>query len=119
MREGIAVYRAGRGGPQLKSGNRLALMFAREAGIEPDLRQWPELARALLFGPLTAISFRLSGPDGLSEAPARIMADARTLGTIVDQEFTPEEVTRLEALAVARNDPEFSDFVNQIAHRRV
>jgi dimethylaniline monooxygenase (N-oxide forming) len=119
MREGIAVYRACRGGPQLKSGNRLALMFAREAGIEPDLRQWPELARALLFGPLTAVSFRLSGPDGLSEAPARIMADARTLGTIVDQEFTPEEVTRLEALAVARNDPEFCDFVNQIAHWRV
>jgi dimethylaniline monooxygenase (N-oxide forming) len=119
MRQGIAVYRAGRGGPQLKSGNRLALMFAREAGIEPDLRQWPELARSLLFGPLTAVSFRLSGPDGLSEAPARIMADARALGTIVDQKFTPEELTRLEALAVARNDPEFSDFVNQIALRRV
>jgi dimethylaniline monooxygenase (N-oxide forming) len=119
MREGITVYRAGRGGRQVKSGHRLALMFAREAGIEPDLRQWPELARALLFGPLTAVSFRLSGPDGLSEAPARIMADARTLGTIVDQEFTPEEVTRLEALAVARNDPEFSDFVNQIARGRV
>jgi dimethylaniline monooxygenase (N-oxide forming) len=119
MRKGIAAYRAGRGGPQLKSGNRLALMFAREAGIEPDLRQWPGLARALLFGPLSAISFRLSGPDGLSEAPARIMADARALGTIVDQEFTPEEITQLEALAVARNKPEFSDFVNQMAHRRV
>jgi hypothetical protein len=47
------------------------------------------------------------------------MADARALGTIVDQKFTPEELTRLEALAVARNDPEFSDFVNQIALRRV
>jgi dimethylaniline monooxygenase (N-oxide forming) len=114
MREGIAVYRAGRGGSQVESGNRLALLFAREAGVEPDLRQWPELGRALLFGPLTAVSFRLSGPDGLSEAPARIMADARTLGTIANQEFTPEEVTRLEALAVARNEPEFSDFVNQI-----
>jgi dimethylaniline monooxygenase (N-oxide forming) len=118
MREGIAAYRAGRGGSQLESGHRLALMFAREAGVEPDLRQWPELARALLFGPLTAVSFRLSGPDCLSEAPARIMADARALGTIVNQEFTPEEVTRLEALAGARNDPEFSDFVNQIAFRR-
>jgi hypothetical protein len=118
MRKGIAAYRTGRGGPQLESGHRLALMFAREAGIEPDLREWPELARALLFGPLTAVSFRLSGPDSLSEAPARVMADARALGTIVDQEFTPEEVTRLEALSDARNDPEFSDFVNQIALRR-
>jgi dimethylaniline monooxygenase (N-oxide forming) len=119
MREGIAAYRAGRGGPQLQSGNSLALIFAREAGVEPDLRQWPELARALVFGPLTPVSFRLSGPDGLSEAPTRIMADARTLGTIADLEFTPEEVTRLEALAVARNEPEFSDFVNQIASRRI
>jgi dimethylaniline monooxygenase (N-oxide forming) len=113
MREGIAVYRAGRGGSRLKSGSSLALMFAREAGIEPDLRQWPELARALLFGPLTPVSFRLSGPDSLTEAPARIMADARTLGTIIDQEFTSEEVTQLEALAIARKDPEFSDFVQR------
>jgi len=50
----------------------MALSFAREANVEPDLREWPQLAPALLFGSLSSISFRLSGPDRLLDAGVRI-----------------------------------------------
>jgi dimethylaniline monooxygenase (N-oxide forming) len=117
MRAGIAAYRSRRGGSQLQSSHKLALVFAREAGIEPDLRQWPALARALLFGPLSPVSFRLNGPDLLPDAPARVLADARSLGTIMDAGFTGEELRQLKALAAARGDPGFSAFVNQLVSR--
>ena len=96
----------------------MALLFAREANVEPDLKAWPQLARSLLFGPLSAISFRLSGPDCLFDAEARIAAEARALGTVVDSAFSSEEVTQLQALAAAREDPEFTEFVNQARRSR-
>ena len=73
MAAGVAAYRARRGGPQEQMGHAMSLLLAREAGVEPDLSRWPELARALLFGPLSAVSFRLSGPDSLPEAAERIL----------------------------------------------
>ena len=42
--------------------------FAAAAGLDPDIAAWPGLARALLFGPLTPSSFRLSGRDALPDA---------------------------------------------------
>jgi dimethylaniline monooxygenase (N-oxide forming) len=114
MNAGIAAYRYVRGESQLQAMHLVALLFAREANVEPDLKAWPQLARSLLFGPLSAISFRLSGPDCLFDAEARIAADARALGTVVDSAFSSEEVTQLQALAAAREDPEFTEFVNQV-----
>ena len=93
----------------------MALLFAREANVEPDLKQWPQLARALLFGPLSAISFRLSGPDCLPNAAERIAAEAQALGTIVSSTFSSEEVAQLQDLAAARKDPDFAEFVDRIA----
>jgi dimethylaniline monooxygenase (N-oxide forming) len=112
MNAGIAANRYVRGESQAM--HLMALLFAREANVEPDLKAWPQLARSLLFGPLSAISFRLSGPDCLFDAEARIAADARALGTAVDSAFSSEEVTQLQALAAAREDPEFTEFVNQV-----
>ena len=60
-----------------------------------------------LFGPLSAISFRLSGPDCLPNAGERITAEAQALGTIVSSTFSSEEVAQLRALAAARKDPNF------------
>ena len=45
-----------------------ARIFAGEAGVEPDVREWPDLVRPLLFGPLTPISYRLSGRDCRADA---------------------------------------------------
>ena len=93
--------------------NSMALLFAREAGVEPDLSQHPTLARTLLFGPLTSASFRLSGPDSLPEVAARIAVEARAVRTVVSPQFSSEELGQLQALSSARNDLLFSDFVNR------
>jgi cation diffusion facilitator CzcD-associated flavoprotein CzcO len=53
-----------------------ALTFAREAGVEPDLDQFPALRRALLFGPLAPASFRLTGRDRLPYAADLVAQDA-------------------------------------------
>ena len=45
MAAGIATYRSARGKSQLQAMPRMALLFAREAGVEPDLkrgRSWLE-----------------------------------------------------------------------------
>jgi cation diffusion facilitator CzcD-associated flavoprotein CzcO len=51
----------------------LTVDFAREAGVEPDIDQWPDLEHALLFGPLVPASFRLNGRDPLIDAPRRLL----------------------------------------------
>lgn len=54
----------------------LTMLFAREAGVEPDLEQWPELREALLHGPLTPQSFRLDGRDSLVDASFLVLQAA-------------------------------------------
>jgi len=110
----IAAYRSTRGESQLQAMHLMALLFAREANVEPDLTGWPQLARALLFGPLSAISFRLSGPDCLQDAGERIAREARAVGTVVSSKFSSEEVAQLQALAVACKDLKFAEFVDRI-----
>ena len=95
----------------------MALRFARQAGVEPELSQWPPLARALLYGPLSAVSFRLTGPDCLPEAAERIRAEGRALGTVVSPEFSPEQGAQLQTLAAARKEVGFTGFVDQIVKR--
>jgi dimethylaniline monooxygenase (N-oxide forming) len=114
LNAGIAGYRSTRGELQLQAMHLMALLFAREANVEPDLIAWPQLARALLFGPLSAISFRLSGPDRLQDAGERIATEARAIGTVVSPRFSSEEVAQLQALAAARKDLKFAEFVDRI-----
>ena len=115
MNAGIAAYRSKRGESQLQVLHLMALLFAREANVEPDLTAWPQLARALLFGPLSAISFRLSGPDRLLDASERIATEAKALGTVVSPKFSSEEVAQLQALVTARKDLRFAEFVDLIS----
>jgi dimethylaniline monooxygenase (N-oxide forming) len=91
MIEGLARCQARRDGPQTVTMNAMALLFARNAGVEPTPSAWPDLERALLFGPLSPISFRLQGPDRLDDAPGRTAAAAAAFGAISSPEFNAEE----------------------------
>ena len=86
--------------------SEMCLLFSRLAGVEPDVEQWPELKRALLFGPLTPSSFRLSGPDALPDAPLRFAAEAAEFGMITSPELTESEQEMLRALLAARASAE-------------
>ena len=74
--------------------NAMALLFARRAGVEPDPASWPQLQHALLFGPLSPISFRLQGPDRLPGAATRVAAVAVVFGALGPADVTAEEARR-------------------------
>lgn len=114
MQVGITAYRARRGFPQAVPMHTAAIQLSREAGVEPEFERWPELARALFFGPLSPSSFRLSGRDSLQDAPQRTLQDALLFGAVPTAQLTLEQRTQLQALAAARNDAAFSLFVEQL-----
>jgi hypothetical protein len=91
QRTAVDGYRSRRGQSQKTRMNLAALTFARAAGVEPNPDNWPHLRRALLFGPLAPSSFRLEGPDALSDAPARFARDAAAFGAITTNELTERE----------------------------
>jgi dimethylaniline monooxygenase (N-oxide forming) len=71
--------------------NLAALTFAKAAGVEPRLENWPDLRRALLFGPLAPSCFRLDGPGALPDAADRFARDAAAFGAITSNELTEPE----------------------------
>ncbi|PXX07369.1 flavin-containing monooxygenase [Mycolicibacterium moriokaense] len=91
QRSAVDAYRSRRGMSQRTRMNLTALTFARAAGVEPNLLNWPHLRRALLFGPLTPSCFRLDGPDALPDAPARFARDAAAFGAIASNDLTDRE----------------------------
>jgi dimethylaniline monooxygenase (N-oxide forming) len=98
MKAGLAACRARRGGPQAVPMHAMALLFAQNGGVEPDPDRWPELRRALLFGPLSPASFRLVGPDRRADAAARTVADASLFGRLTSPAMTDEEAERWEGV---------------------
>jgi hypothetical protein len=60
-------------------------------GVELDLVNWPDIQRALLFGPLAPSCFRLEGPDALPDAKSRFERDAATFGVITSNDMTERE----------------------------
>ncbi|MCV7178702.1 flavin-containing monooxygenase [Mycolicibacterium sphagni] len=89
QRASVAVSRAI--GPRKTRMNLAAVAFARAAGVEPRLENWPALRRALLFGPLAPSCFRLEGPDALPNAPTRFAREAAAFGAIIDNHLTERE----------------------------
>jgi hypothetical protein len=102
QREAIAGYRARRGLSQKTRMNLAAIAFARAAGVEPQLENWPDLLRALLFGPLAPSCFRLEGPDALPDAPAQFIREAAAFGAITSNEMTERESRYWSQLVNAR-----------------
>jgi hypothetical protein len=91
QRRSIDAYRAKRGQSQKTRMNLAAIAFARAAGVEPHLDNWPHLRRALLFGPLAPSCFRLEGPDALADSAVRFAREAAAFGAITSNEFTERE----------------------------
>jgi len=91
QRLAVGAYRSQRGMSQKTRMNLVALTFARAAGVEPDLRNWPHIRRALLFGPLAPSCFRLEGPDALPDAAIRFERAAAAFGAITSNELTKRE----------------------------
>ena len=56
--------------PAVDSHNVLALALAQAAGVAPDVRAHPDLAEALLLGPMLPPRYRLDGPGARSDAAA-------------------------------------------------
>jgi len=98
QRAAIQAYRARRGQPQKTRMNLVALTFARAAGCEPEPAHWPQLRRALLFGPLAPSCFRLDGPDALPGAADAFARDAAAFGAITSEDFTAREQMSWELL---------------------
>ncbi|WP_210419578.1 NAD(P)-binding protein [Mycolicibacterium sp. ELW1] len=82
--------------------NLAAITFARAAGVEPRLERWPDLRRALLFGPLAPSCFRLEGPDALPDSAARFAREAAAFGAITDNELTLQEHSYWSSVEQAR-----------------
>lgn len=101
-RAAIQEYRSRRGASQKTRMNLVTLAFARAAGVEPRLDAWPDLRRALLFGPLSPSSFRLEGTDALTDAPARVARDAAAFGAITSNDLTDREQRYWTAVETAR-----------------
>jgi hypothetical protein len=117
LEAGVAAYRARRGTPQTVLTDTMAILFARAAGVEPELERWPELARPLIFGPLTPMSFRMSGRDSLPDAPQRFAADVRIFGCVPSNQLAPMQIGQLQGLAKARGDEAFSRYVATVCPR--
>lgn len=79
--------------------HHMALQFAEALGVEPDVASRPELARALLFGPIAPIQFRIQGPGALPDAAERFAATAARFGCVTTPEFTAEQRGALAMIA--------------------
>jgi dimethylaniline monooxygenase (N-oxide forming) len=99
VRDGLAVARSRRDGPRDSPMHALAVLFASNAGVEPNPAEWPMLERALWFGPLSPASFRLVGPDADPEAQVRTTTAARSFNAIASDVLTGEEANRLKIIA--------------------
>lgn len=102
---GVAAYRARRKLPQDQQMHMMAIRFARLAGVEPDVTAWPQIARALLFGPLVPDGFRLSGPDALFDAAEQVTRQAAALGAVTTRTFTEDERDLMSMLGAESPDP--------------
>jgi dimethylaniline monooxygenase (N-oxide forming) len=64
-----------------------------------------------VFGPLAPLTFRLDGPDYLPDAAQRFTEEARMNRMTTNAALTGDQRQQLQALAAARGDAQFSEFV--------
>ena len=74
-------------------------LFAQAAGVEPEMLKRPELAKALLFGPLSPVQFRMDGHGKLHDAAERFAEAVAEFGCVTNLQFDPHELKSVEMLA--------------------
>ena len=84
--------------PPLEAHNGLAATLAEQAGVAPDLEARPELAEALLFGPMLPPRYRLDGPGAQPEAESRFREQ---LAASPRAPVDPGQVAELRAFGLA------------------
>ena len=86
------------GQPPLDAHNALALTLSEELGVAPEPRDWPELARDLMFGPMLPPRYRLTGPGARPEAAELF---ERQLNASPRAPVDPVDLKALEAIGAA------------------
>jgi dimethylaniline monooxygenase (N-oxide forming) len=104
MRAGVSSCRAGRGQPQVQRMHLVCDLFARHAGVEPEVARWPGLERALLFGVQSPARFRLQGPDAAAGAADQVRADVAAFGALDGAALTAAESVQLRELAMGSKE---------------
>lgn len=75
MREWISQYEITRKKNMTSMSQEMILTFAKAAAVEPELDRFPDLAGALIFGPMVPSQFRLQGHGKLSNAKEIFLAN--------------------------------------------
>jgi hypothetical protein len=83
--------------PAIDAHNVLALTLSEGAGVAPDLEARPDLAEALLFGPMLPPRYRLDGPGARKDAPA---AFREQLSTSPRAPVEPDDLAALPELGL-------------------
>lgn len=99
MQAGVAAHRKWRRHFHEVVFHDMALMFADAAGVAPDLAKRPEMARSLLFGPLSPVQFRMDGHGRTPDAEAEFTKEVRKFGCVPSPQFATPEMQGLEMLA--------------------
>ena len=84
--------------------HEMAMTLSQEAGVTPQLHKHPELARALLFGPLAPSQFRLDGHGQREDAGKAFAVAASAFGCITSPALSDAQMAGL--VMVARAMPE-------------
>jgi len=91
----------------LTTGDHIMHMSARTLShaiaAEPNVTDLPDIAGALMFGPLPAISFRIAGPDALPHAAKRF---AEVVAPQCSLRLTDEQRMKIAMLEKARKAPQ-------------
>ena len=103
MLDWIANFKKTKSQATMSGLHEMACLLAKAAGFEPDLNAFPDLAGALLFGPLLPSQFRLQGHGSKSDAKAVYLENnAGKINSISD--LSAEQLDQLKALADALNE---------------
>jgi len=114
MLTGIAAYSGIREVQPEVVYHDMALLFAAAAGVAPDIARRPQLARALVFGPLAPAQFRMDGRGSLPDAEQRYAEAAAAFGRETSPELAVDERGGLEMLAgTLRDEPWLAELLGK------